>query len=302
MTALGRSALLLTLTFVLSLSTASAAQVERTLRVDGRERTYIVCAPKDATEAMPVVFMLHGGGGTAARIVKATGFNELAERENFIVVYPQAFDNHWNDGRGVPFMRAQSENVDDIRFLRAVLADVAKQHRVDASRVFLTGISNGGIMAHRVAAEAADMVAAIAPVVGGMPPQIGKEFQPAQPVSIYIIQGDADRVVPIDGGGVSLGGVGRGQVLPTSETVQKYVALNGNKGEVMVTKLGEANDPIQVITSKYPDGTGGAKTWYSRVHHGGHAWYRAANTAGLSATQAVWEFFKACPARGGDPR
>jgi polyhydroxybutyrate depolymerase len=204
-------------------------------------------------------------------------------------------------------MRAQKENVDDVKFIRAVLDDVATGNPVDRGRVFATGISNGGFMVHRVAAEAADIVAAIAPVVGGLAPAIGEKFNPRQPVSILIIQGDADPVVPIDGGDVVIGnGPSRGKVLPTKETLTKYLARNGNRADAVAPTV--APGPRQgtsVQEFKYPDGPGGVKTYYYIVKQGGHNWFGAgqgaqpnANPAqGFQATNATWDFFKTCPPR-----
>jgi len=70
-----------------------------------------------AKEPMPVVFVLHGGGGTARQIERTTKFDDLAEREGFVVVYPESVGGNWNDGRGVEFMQAQRENIDDVKFV-----------------------------------------------------------------------------------------------------------------------------------------------------------------------------------------
>ncbi len=261
--------------------------VEKTLTVDGRQREYRVFVPSGHKGPLPVVFMLHGGGGNARGIERITRFDELAEEEGFIVVYPQGFDSHWNDGRGVAFMRAQKENVDDVKFIRAVLDDVAAGNAVDRGRVFATGISNGGFMVHRLAADAADMVAAIAPVVGGLAPAIGEKFNPRQPVSILIIQGDADPIVPIDGGDVVIGnGPSRGKVLPTKETLAKYLARDGNRTDAVAPVV--ASGPRQgtsVEEFKYPDGPCGVKTYYYIVKQGGHTWYGEGRVASSTPTR-----------------
>src|SRR4029078_1797632 len=130
------------------------------------------------------------------------------------------------------------ENIDDVKFVRLVVDRIRKEQTLDRSRVFSTGISNGGVMSHRLAVEASDVIAAIAPVVGGTAPAMAKKFHPAHPVSILIIQGDAYPLVPIRG--VTVGffrGSRRGHVIPTEETISLYLRRNGNQGKPTVTTL-----------------------------------------------------------------
>jgi len=181
------------------------ASVEKKITVDGLERKYLVFAPKLAKEPMPVVLAFHGSGGIALQMEWYSRFDDVATKEGFLVIYPEAVEGNWNDGRGIDSVRAQKENIDDVKFVRALVYEVGKQHKIDRSRVFATGISNGGFLSHRLAAEASDLVDGIAPVVGGMAPAIAEEFKPEYPVSVLIIQGDADPVVPIEGGEVGFG-------------------------------------------------------------------------------------------------
>ena len=204
---------------------------------------------------------------------------------------------------------AQEDNVDDVKFLRAVVEDVASRYKVDRSRVFAAGISNGGFMSHRLAAEASDLVAGVAPVVGGMPLPLGEKFAPKYPVSILIVQGDADPIVPIGGGGIGLaGGMRRGEIMPTTDTLGLYLKRNGNSGEPTRTTIDkDPDDKISVEIAKYPDGPGGVKTQYYLVRGGGHNWpgptplprnvTRTKISRDFSATDVIWEFFASCPGR-----
>ena len=101
-----------------------------------------------------------------------------------------------------------------MKFIRAAVDQTTKDFPIDRSRVFATGISNGAIMSHRLAAEASDVFAAVATVAGEMAPSMAEHFQPQYSVSVLIIHGDADPLVPIGGGDVRVpGGRVRGQVL-----------------------------------------------------------------------------------------
>ena len=262
---------------------------------------------------MPMVLALHGGGSNARQMERYTRFNDLAAKEGFLVVYPEAVDGNWNDGRGIAGVRAQQENIDDVKFVRTILDCMSKEHKIDRSRVFCTGISNGAFMSHRLATEASDVITAIAPVVGGMAPAMAKKFHPDQPVSILIIQGDADPLVPIRGGMVGFPrGRKRGQVIPTEETISLYLRRNGNQGDPTVTTLDrDEKDGTSVEIRRYPDGPGGVRTQVYIVRNGGHTWAGrplylpemliGKATQEFSATEVIWEFFKSCPPRLAPP-
>ncbi len=293
---------------------SAPTSTEKTNSVDGLTRTYRLFVPAGAKEPLPVVVMLHGGGGSAAQMERYSKFDDSAQRDGFLVIYPEAVDGNWNDGRGMDFIRAQRENIDDVKFIRACIDEVAKDHKLDRSRIFATGISNGGLMSHRLAAEASDLVAGIAPVSGGLAPAIAERFNPKYPVSILIIQGDADPLVPIDGGEISLGfGRKRGKVIPTKDTLGKYLERNGSHGEPTVSILdGDPHDGTTVVISKYPDGPGGVKMEYYLVKNGGHTWpgrplYLPESIIGVAsqkftASDVICDFFKSCPSRVATPQ
>ena len=175
--------------------------------------------------------------------------------------------------------------------------------------LYSTGISNGAFMSHRLATEASDLITAIAPVVGGMAPAMAKRFHPDQSVSILVIQGDADPLVPIRGGMVGFPrGRKRGEFLPTEETISLYLRRNGNQGDSTVTTLDrDEQDGTSVEIRRYPDGPGGVRTQVYVVRNGGHTWagrplYLPEMLIGkasqeFSATEVIWEFFKSCPPR-----
>jgi polyhydroxybutyrate depolymerase len=282
---------------------------EKTIAVDGLERSYLLLCPSGAAGPRPLVLVFHGGGGHARQMERYSRFSDLAAKEKFVVAYPEGVGGNWNDGRGVRAIRAQRENVDDVKFVRAVVDDIARHCPIDRARVFATGISNGAFISHRLAAEASDLVAGIAPVVGGMSPATAESFAPRFPVSILIIQGDSDPLIPFAGGGVAANlGPPRGTVVSTPAALAKYVARNGNPGKPVVTI--EDNDPddgTTVEVQKYPDGPGGVKTELYLVKGGGHCWpgrpaYLPQRTIGVasqefSATDLVWQFFRTCPPR-----
>ncbi len=158
-----------------------------TLTVGGVARTYVAHVPPRAAErgSLPVVLAFHGGGGTAAGYQAYTGLDALADREGFVVAYPDGSGAlgrrllTWNAGECCGY--ARDHDVDDVGFALGVLRDLAAALPIDATRVYATGHSNGAMMAYRLAVEAAPRVAAIAPVAGMM---VTRGFAPARPVPL----------------------------------------------------------------------------------------------------------------------
>lgn len=150
----------------------AAGDHERSLVVGERERSFILHVPPRVREGrpLPLVIAFHGGGGHAKNQQEYSQLDRLADREGFVSVYPDGSGGlgrrllTWNAGSCCgPAMR---EGVDDVGFVRALVAEVARLLPIDRRRVYATGLSNGAMMAYRLAAEAPDLVAAIAPVAG----------------------------------------------------------------------------------------------------------------------------------------
>jgi polyhydroxybutyrate depolymerase len=153
-------------------------------------RTFIVHVPRDAAARapLPVLIAFHGGGGNATGFAKYAGLDRVADREGFVVVYPDGTGRlgrrllTWNAGSCCG--QAQTAHVDDVGFTLAILHDLARDLPIDRTRVYATGHSNGAMMAYRLAVEAAERVAAIAPVAGMM---VVERFAPARPVPVLHI-------------------------------------------------------------------------------------------------------------------
>ena len=125
-----------------------------------------------------------------------SGMSTLADQQNFIAVYPNGTGKlpTWNAGNCCGY--ARQNNVDDIAFLRALIAKLQKSYSIDARRIYVTGISNGAMMSYRAACEMSDVVAAVAPVEGAQ----NVPCKPASPVSLIVFHGTADHLVPYNGG------------------------------------------------------------------------------------------------------
>lgn len=159
---------------------------ERSVAHDGAERSYVLHAPAQVgSRPLPLLLAFHGGGGSARGFQRYAGLDPLAEREGFLVAYPNGSHRFfgerlltWNAGDCCGF--ASEAGVDDVGFALAVIEDVARLTPVDRLRVYATGHSNGAMLTYRLAAEASDRIAAIAPVAAA--PAI--DALPVRPVPV----------------------------------------------------------------------------------------------------------------------
>ncbi len=152
---------------------------------------------------------------------------------------------------------------------------IRKDHGIDPKRVYATGMSNGGFMSVRLAMDLSDRIAAIAPVTA----QISKALEgrsPKLPVSLMIVNGTADPLVPFEGGHIRLfrGGRSRGEILSVRETIERFIKQNGCKDVPVTTELPDKDpdDGTRVKVEKYVGRKGGAEVILVTVTGGGHAW------------------------------
>ena len=176
--------------FAVTLSYAEPPPGDYTFKLkhDGRERSYILHVPKDAvTSPWPVVINFHGGGSSASGQQAYSRMDAVADREGFLVVYPNGTGGiadrllTWNAGACCGY--ATRNKVDDVGFVRALIDDLETHAEIDRTRIYATGLSNGAMMAYRLAAEAPGLVAAIAPVAGAL----ALPGEPKRPVPILHI-------------------------------------------------------------------------------------------------------------------
>lgn len=277
---------------------------EQTLSVDGLTRHYRLHVPADLPtgKAVPLVLVFHGGGGTARGTERLTRFSDKADRGHFIVAYPEGIERSWNDGRDTAASRAHRDNIDDVHFVATMIDAISEEHRIDPKRIYATGISNGAIFSHYLAARLADRIAAIAAVVGGIADPFAARFDPAQPVSVLIFQGTDDPLVPFDGGEVARGK--RGKILSTAETVKKWVQRDGC-APIARTGAVPDNDPddgCRAEWSTWSSCRGGTEVTLYTLHGAGHTWPGGAQYLPLfligkvcrdiDATEVIWNFFR----------
>lgn len=271
----------------------------------GLERSYLLKLPHglDRGQPTPIVFVFHGGGGDGRSMLRLTRFDAIAERERFVAVFPDGYERNWNDGRARSVSKAHAENIDDVGFVDAMIEAIAAEQAIDRRRMYATGMSNGAIFSHFLAAQRADRIAAIAPVVGGIGVPFAARFAPSAPVGVVIFQGTDDPLTPYAGGGIANGR--RGEIIGTEEAARRWARVAGCSGSPHTESLPDL-DPQDGCTAERISWSGcqsGTAVVLYRLRGAGHTWpggpqYLLRRMIGdvcrdLDASRTIWEFFKA---------
>lgn len=279
---------------------AQARSFEGRLRVDGRERSYLVDLPPqyDGRRALPLVLFFHGGGGNARQAKEQYGMSELARREGFIVVYPNGSARRgrlltWNAGTCCGY--AQKQQIDEAAFVRALLDTLQASLRIDAARVYATGMSNGGMMSYLTACALGERIAAIGVVAGEL---TVPDCRPRRPVAVLAIHGTADESLPYDGG-VGSNARAPHEVRPVSYAMETWRRLDACPATPTVRRDGT------VTHARYAPCASGTAVELYTIQGSGHAWPGGARgrrradrpSMALDATRVILSFFAAHPAR-----
>jgi polyhydroxybutyrate depolymerase len=263
----------------------------------GRERTFIEYVPKALKPGAPLLFVLHPSGGDAAGMRRYSGyeFDELADKYGFLVVYPDGFDNTWNDcRRGSPFASKQLK-IDDAGFIKSLLDHEVTAHAVDRKRVFAAGWSNGAQLAYRLALEYPDDFAGVAAISASVPVKENLDCgQADKPVPVMIVNGTADPINPFRGGMVNLGGAKLGNVLSSEDTAKYWAGLSGVTAAPQIATLPHKAGPTSVERMTWVKDGAPVVILYS-VQSGGHAMPLAGED--LDSPVAIWDFFSKLPSR-----
>ena len=264
-------------------ASARTGSFDGTLSSGGVTRHYLLHIPASyrASTAVALVINFHGYGSNSQQEENLTGMSAKADREAFIVVYPEGLNEAWNDGSGA---KGQA----DQQFIRDLIAALEGQYIIDPKRIYATGISNGGGMTNRVGCDMSDLIAAIAPDAGAY--NFWQNCNPSRPVPVLAFHGLDDNIVPYEGGSPKM------MVPPIEEWAASWATRNECSISPSVTT------PAETVTMH---------TWsncqnnadvilYTLANHG-HSWPGSAimpreiTSQAVNATDLMWEFFKAHP-------
>ena len=286
-------ALIFALLMILPIPALAGVQTHSIL-IDGNRRSYSLYVPKRVANAPALVIVLHGGGGTGRQIMRNTQkrFNQLAERDGFIVAYPDAIDRIWDFGEGQISLALEHPR-NDLKFLTRMINQIDSQVGLNRARVFATGISRGGQAAYFLGCKRPKLIHAIAPVAMPLPGFLKDDCRGKPPLPILLINGTADPIVPYGGGQIRLGRKTRGKVLSTARTMVLFARKNHcgpgrrvtSKGAVDMIRLKGCAAPTRLFRVN-----GGGHTWPG----GGRSWPRIVGPVNrdIDAADEIWRFFR----------
>ena len=247
-------------------------------------REYTVYIPENYNHSIPtpILFAFHGFGGSNNYIMNSAGFNEIADEENFIVVYPQGslilnLFAHWNVGGFT-----QISNTDDVAFVDYLISSLSQMYNINLDRVYATGMSNGGFMSFLLACQLSNKIAAIASVTGSMTTQTLNECDPQREVPILQIHGTNDPIVPYNGI--------QEWNTPIDNVLDYWVLNNQCSPNPEINDLEDINNDngftVQEII--YNNGLNGSIVKHFKVNGGTHVWFQDED---INSSSLIWEFF-----------
>lgn len=261
----------------------------------GFQRTYLVHLPPtyDPAQPAPLLIGFHGGGDTGAGFQSFARLEESTDSLGFVVVYPDGFVHSW--AIGCNCTDAEQVGVDDMAFVDSLIAHLHHQLNIDESRVYVTGFSQGGLLAHLLGCALAYRLAAAASVGALMLTEVAQSCSPGEPLPMMFIQGTADPAFPWGGDAGQLSG---------RATVDRWIDLNGcDPAGRTVTELPDiVSDGTRTTVETYAVCDQGAEVKAYIVEGGGHTWpsspfpFRPGNgplSHDFSASEALAGFFAA---------
>ena len=287
----------------------------KTMIYDGLERRYAVYVPGNVQTSPPIVFVLHGGGGNIDFMTGNTSkkspyklWMDVADENGFIVVYPQATDNDngkptWNDCRQDCQINS---GADDEGFMLALIDTMVYSYNADTTRIYFTGMSNGGFMSLRMAVQHPEKLAAVAPVCASLP-AISKCKEPSEPLPIMFINGTEDPLLPYDGGTIgNPPNETHGTAMPVEDAVNLWIKLDSCSTDYTYYEFPDLDtkDKSTVVKYVYPGGKNNTEVVFYKVIGGGHAipsiaeqyswiWetYVGKQNHDIEAVYEIWNFF-----------
>ncbi|HEX4058413.1 MAG TPA: PHB depolymerase family esterase [Galbitalea sp.] len=269
-----------------------AGSSDQHIEVDGVARDYRIFIPAQLSPDAPLVIMLHGGFGDAQQAESSYGWDAQATADQFVVAYPNGVDRAWNAGGGCCGQPA-AKGVNDVAFIAAVVAQIEARTSIDPSRVFATGISNGGMMAYRLACDTS-LFAAIGPDSATL---LG-DCESPHPLSVIHIHGLADQNIPFAGGEGD--GYAKIDGPPVQTTIAQWRTIDSCSPPTS-TLAGVVTTSIALCPS-------GNAVELITIAGAGHQWPGSAErpvlekvlgtdppSQALNATETIWAFFAAHP-------
>ncbi len=261
----------------------------------GISRSYSIYTPKsyNPNRPMPLVLVFHGDGGSGKSISDVSKFNEKAEQQGFIAVYPDGINHKWH------LRKNNTNNIDDIAFVNNLISHLQQVRNIDSSRIYATGFSKGGILTQALACVLPDKFAAFASVAGSLPISFEQQCQPQSPVSMLMINGTNDHSVLYQGDKPNQKGALASIPKVTDFWRNQNNCRDGNNIADATNEKDNKNNSVQTYSYSCSKGS---EVVQLAVVNGGHIWYGGASDdesvnkfnqkLGLNSTQEIWNFFE----------
>lgn len=276
------------------------------IEINGKNRHYYLYQPAgyDGKTSLPLVLVFHGYKMNGRTMMSMTGFNQLADKEGFLVAYPEVLEVRWNKNSKI---LDEEKLPEDVVFVKKLIDTLAQDIAVDTNRVYATGFSDGGFFSHQLACQLSDRIAAFAPVASTMGVTVQENCNPKRPIPMLLINGTDDPIVSFDGKitGVLFAFKGT-RILPMPHVLRYWSNTNHCSKQyqgMFLTDLDFA-DEMSVQINHYPNCDPGSAVEQVLIHHGGHAWPGSTDTSPLlnlvigrtirsfEASPYIWNFFK----------
>lgn len=286
---------------------------------EGRTRTWLLYVPETLAEPAPLLFALPGSGQTGEhlRLVTNRRFEELADRDGFLLAYAEAWIEggysgpEWNECRKNTALPAHELDVDDVGFIMTLLARLESEYAIDPDRIYATGLSDGGQMSYRLATEHPERFAAIGVIVAQqVTPENSNCPNPQGPISVLVMNGSADPLIPYGGGEASFfGWLSAGQVQSMQGTAAYWRRVNGIGADAEGTREElpdrDPDDGSTVVRESWRAASGHEVVVYS-IMGGGHSvpggyglpeLIVGPTNRDIVAADEIWAFFQRNPRR-----
>ena len=270
---------------------------ERVIEHEGLERSFLIYVPKNIKENAPLVVAIHGYTSSAKTLMGYSGINQIADKEGFLVAYPQGTkdsrDNHFFN---VGYEFHSDSKVNDVNFIREIVLNLTKDYKLNSKRVFATGMSNGGDMSYLLACTSSDLFTAVAPVAGVMMKDTLENCNPEKKIPIFEIHGTKDSISKFEGDMNNEDKWGAYYDLPS--TIEFWVNKHAlSEKETIQLENKNTEDGTTITFERYWSDESQREVWFYIVNDGNHTWpgmtglfSRTANQD-INSAEEIWKFF-----------
>jgi polyhydroxybutyrate depolymerase len=261
------------------------SEVHGELVDQGLKRTYYLHTPSSyqSQHPLPLVLAFHGSGQQGQEMAEFTALNRLADQKGFMVVYPDGLNKKWNVSGLNP------EN--NLEFVPALISHLSHLRSVDPQRIYAVGLSNGGFLLQKLACQKPSQIAAFATVAASLPVQFQANCQQQTPISLLMINGTGDDVVPWEGGSPPNVNVGRNLSIPP---IPKVAEFWRSHDACNASPQVEQRPDKRVQVWRYQQCRNGSEVTLIALNGAGHIWSGGGfgQSPFIDSTEAVWDFFQ----------